>query len=49
MLRGGRAYVFTTWAFAKGRDPAIAKGYVAVQRDARDSAVGLWPKWLGDR
>ena len=49
MLRGGWAYVFTTWAFAKGRDPLLAKSYVAVQREARDAAAGLWPKWLGER
>jgi endonuclease YncB( thermonuclease family) len=47
MLRGGWAYVFTTWAFAKGRDPSLAKSYIAVQREARDAATGLWPQWLG--
>lgn len=49
MLRGGWAYVFTAWAFAKGRDPSLARSYVAVQREARDGAAGLWPTWLGDR
>jgi endonuclease YncB( thermonuclease family) len=48
MLRGGWAYVFTTWAFGKGRDPSLARSYVAVQREARDTAAGLWPKWLGE-
>lgn len=49
MLRGGWAYVFTAWAFAKGRDPSLARSYIAVQREARDGAAGLWPTWLGDR
>lgn len=49
MLRGGWAYVFTTWAFARGRDPDLAKSYIAVQRQARDASAGLWPKWLGER
>jgi len=49
MLRGGWAYVFTTWAFAKGRDPSLARSYVAVQREARNAATGLWPQWLGAR
>jgi endonuclease YncB( thermonuclease family) len=48
MLRGGWAYVFTAWAF-RGRDVALAKAYVAVQRQARDAAAGLWPLWLGGR
>lgn len=47
MLRAGMAYVFTTWAFAKDRDPAIAQRYVAIERAARDAGVGLWPMWLG--
>ena len=49
MLRGGWAYVFTTWAFAKGRDPSLARSYVIVQREARDAATGLWPLWLSGR
>ncbi|MBX3498430.1 MAG: thermonuclease family protein [Alphaproteobacteria bacterium] len=49
MLRGGWAYVFTTWAFGKGRDPGLAKGYIALQRQARDDDAGLWPLWLGKR
>lgn len=49
MLRGGWAYVFTAWAFAKGRDPSLAKSYVTIQREARDAAAGLWPQWLGGR
>lgn len=47
MLRGGWAYVFTAWAFSRDRDPSLAKHYVAVQREARDAATGLWPTWLG--
>ena len=49
MLRGGWAYVFTTWAFARNRDPSLARSYVIVQREARDAATGLWPQWMGLR
>jgi len=49
MLRGGWAYVFTSWAFARGRDPGLAKSYIAVQREARDASAGLWSRWLGER
>ncbi len=48
MLRGGWAYVFTAWVF-RGRDVALARSYVTVQREARDAAAGLWPLWLGAR
>ena len=47
MLRGGWAYVFTAWAFGRARDPSLVKRYIAVQREARDAAAGLWPTWLG--